>query len=308
MKRHLTSRRDFVKWTAAAAGAAALPSCSTPESEPAAEAKAEPAPAPFTKDLGAQLYTVRSVLPEKTKETLQAIAEIGYKEVEILQSHLDTLPPLLAELGLKVVSLHLDSALILGGGDSSATLPDVLAKSRAAGAGFVVMPYVPNDRRGGLDVYRSLAQKLNETGQAAKDAGLRLCYHNHAFEYEPMEGSTPLETLMTNCDPGLVALEIDVFWVSVAGHDPAAMLRTYSGRAPLVHLKDKSPTVPQQFKEGLPPESYEEVGGGALDFVAILRAGQETGVEHYFVEQDQTPGDPVASLRQSYEYLRTVQV
>jgi sugar phosphate isomerase/epimerase len=306
MKRDLTSRRDFVKWTAAAAGGGLLAGCSSPESEP--EAKAEPAAAPFTKDLGVQLYTVRSILPEKTKETLQALAEIGYKQAEILQRHLDTLLPLLAEVGLQPVGMHLDAALILGGGDSSMSVADVLGKARDAGVRFVVMPYVPNEQRGGLEVYRSLAEKLNAVGQAAKDAGMRLCYHNHAFEFEPMEGSTPLDTLMTNCDPGLVALEVDVFWVSVAGIDPVEMLRKYAGRAPLVHLKDKSPSVPQQFKEGLPPESFEEVGGGTLDFAAILRAGEETGVEHYFVEQDQTPGDPVASLRQSYEYLRSLQV
>jgi sugar phosphate isomerase/epimerase len=306
MKRDLASRRDFVKWTAAAAGAGLLSGCSSPEGAP--EAAAEPVPAPFTKDLGAQLYTVRSILPEKTKETLQALAEIGYKQVEILQDHLDTLPPLLAEVGLQPVGMHLAAALILGGGDSSLSVADVLGKARDAGVRFVVMPYVPNEQRGGLEVYRSLAEKLNTVGQAAKNAGMRLCYHNHAFEFEPMEDSTPLDTLMTNCDPGLVALELDVFWVSVAGLDPVEMLRKYAGRSPLVHLKDKSPSVPQQFKEGLPPESYEEVGSGTLDFAAILRAGEETGVEHYFVEQDQTPGDPVASLRQSYEYLRSLQI
>jgi sugar phosphate isomerase/epimerase len=306
MNRHIPSRRDFVKWTAAAGGAGLLAACSSPESAP--EAKTEPARAPFTKDLGAQLYTVRSVLPDKPKETLQAIAGIGYKEVEILQAQLDTLPPILAELGLKPVSLHLDSKLILDSADPAAGLAETLGKAHAAAISFVVMPYVPNENRGGLDVYRSLAEKLNKAGQAAKDAGLRLCYHNHAFDFEPMEGSTPLDTMMTNCDPGLVALEMDVFWVSVAGHDPVEMLHTYSGRAPLIHLKDKSATTPQQFKEGLPPEDYKEVGSGVLDFPAILRAAEEAGVEHYFVEQDQTPGDPVASLRQSYEYLRSLQI
>ena len=306
MQRSVPSRRDFIKWTAAVGSAGWLAACSQPE--PAPEAKAEPTPAPFTRDLGAQLYTVRSVLPDNTEGTLQAIAEIGYKEVEILQTQIDTLPPLLAKVGLRPAGLHLNSALILDSADPAASLAEVLGKASDAAIRFVVMPYVPNEQRGGLDVYRSLAEKLNKAGQAAKDAGLRLCYHNHAFEYEPMDGSTPLETLMTNCDPGLVALEIDVFWVSVAGHDPVEMLRGYAGRAPLVHLKDKSATTPQQFKEGLPAEYYKEVGNGVLDFPAILRAGQETGVEHYFVEQDQTPGDPVASLRQSYEYLRSLQI
>jgi sugar phosphate isomerase/epimerase len=301
MNPDVTSRRDFVR-LAAAGGAGLLTSCSAPESAP--EAKTEPVKAPFSKDLGVQLYTVRKVMPEKPKETLQAIAEIGYKEVEILQDQLDTLPPLLAELGLKPVGMHLNSALILDPADPVAGLTGV----RDAALRFVVMPYVPTEKRGGLDVYRTLAEKLNKAGQAAKDAGLRLCYHNHAFEYEPMEGSSPLEVLMKGCDPNLVALEIDVFWVSVAGHDPVEMLRTYRGRAPLVHLKDKAPDTPQQFKEGLPAQYFKEVGSGALDFAAILRAGEETGVEHYFVEQDQTPGDPVASLRQSYAYLRSLEV
>jgi sugar phosphate isomerase/epimerase len=306
MNRQIPSRRDFVKWTAAAGGAGLLAACSSQESAP--QAKTEPVRMPFTKDLGAQLYTVRSVLPDKTKETLQAIAEIGYKEVEILQTGLDNLPPLLAELGLKPVSMHLDSKLILDSADPAASLSEIFGKAHQAGIGFVVMPYVPTEKRGGLDVYRALAEKLNKVGQAAKDAGLRLCYHNHAFDFEPIDGSTPLETLMKNSDPQLLALEIDVFWVSVAGHDPVEMLHTYSGRAPLIHLKDKAAATPQQFKEGLPAEDFKEVGSGTLDFAAILRAAEETGVEHYFVEQDQTPGDPVASLRQSFEYLHSLEV
>jgi sugar phosphate isomerase/epimerase len=305
MKRPVPSRRDFFQW-AAAAGGGLLAACSAPESAP--EAKTGAAPAKFSKDLGAQLYTVRSVLPDHPKETLQAIAEIGYKEVEILQAQLDTLPPLLTEVGLKPVGMHLDSALLLDTDDPAASLSELLGKARAAGISFVVMPYVPNEKRGGLDVYRRLAENLNKAGQAAKDAGMRLCYHNHAFEFEPMDDTTPLQTLMTNTDPGLVALEIDVFWVSVAGRDPVEMLRTYAGRAPLVHLKDKAPATPQQFKEGLPAEYYKEVGNGTLDFAAILQAGAETGVQHYFVEQDQTPGNPVDSLRQSYQYLRSLKL
>jgi sugar phosphate isomerase/epimerase len=260
VSRHFPSRRDFVKWSAAAGGLPVLAGCTAPETGP--QAKSEPVTAPFTKDLGAQLYTVRSALPDKTKETLQSIAAIGYKEVEILQTQLETLPPLLIELGLKPVSMHLDSKLILDNDDPVAALSDGLSKARSAGISFVVMPYIPSEKRGGLDVYRALALKLNKTGQAAKEAGLRLCYHNHAFEYEPREGSTAFDILMKDCEPSLVALEIDVFWVSVAGRDPVEMLQAYSGRTPLVHLKDKSPTTPQQFKEGLPPESLKKPAAG----------------------------------------------
>ena len=123
-----------------------------------------------------------------------------------------------------------------------------------------------------------------------------------------MGESTPLETILAETDPALVQLELDVFWVSVAGLNPVALLEKYAGRVPLTHLKDKAGDVPQQFKEGLGKEAFKEVGNGTLDFTAILKACEPAGVKHYFVEQDQTPGDPLASLRQSYEHLRGMAV
>jgi sugar phosphate isomerase/epimerase len=49
--------------------------------------------------------------------------------------------------------------------------------------------------------------------------------------------------------------------------------------------------------------AFKEVGNGTMDWKGILRAAAAAKVEHYFVEQDQTPGDPVESLRQSFGYL-----
>src|SRR5690606_12237154 len=123
-----------------------------------------------------------------------------------------------------------------------------------------------------------------------------------------MEGSTPLDALMEYSDPATVGLELDVFWVSIAGNDPVAWLDKYTGRVPLTHLKDKAADAPTQFAEGPPKESFKEVGAGVLDLPAILRACGRAGVAHYFVEQDQTPGDPLASLKQSYEHLRSLRV
>jgi sugar phosphate isomerase/epimerase len=76
----------------------------------------------------------------------------------------------------------------------------------------------------------------------------------------------------------------------------------------LVHLKDKAPDTPQQYNEKVAKEAFREVGNGSLDFAAILEACESAGVQHYFVEQDQTPGDPLASLRQSYDHLRHLSV
>jgi len=107
-------------------------------------------------------------------------------------------------------------------------------------------------------------------------------------------------------DRKLVALEMDVFWVSVAGHDPVGMLQEWKGRVALLHLKDKAKGTPVQYNEGVDRTAFKEVGSGSLDFTAILKAAPAAGVKHYFVEQDQTPGDPIESLRKSYEFVSRI--
>ncbi len=277
----MVSRRAFFPVLAAAAAAA--------------QSKGLPA-------VGVQLYTVRGVLPRKPLETLRALDEIGYREAEVTFDNMDQIWPSLEQTRLKPVSVHLDSAMIYGAKESQ--LDGVLQKVKQRGFAFVVFPYLPENQRAGLEGARKLAGKLNAAGQKCRAAGMQLCYHNHAFEFQPIQGSTPFEVLIEQTDKSLVGIELDVFWASVAGYDPAELLRRHAGRIPLLHLKDKARGTPVMYKESVPRTAFKEVGNGVIDFPAVLRAAAPAGVEHYFVEQDATPGDPVESLRQSYEYLR----
>ena len=126
----------------------------------------------------------------------------------------------------------------------------------------------PNGRGDNLDFYKAFAEKLNAAGAACHQAGLKFAYHNHAFEFEPLANSTPLDTILAETDPVNLSLELDVFWVSVAGHDPAAKLNEYKGRVALTHLKDKQPGFPAQFSEGVAAEVFREVGAGSIDFAS----------------------------------------
>jgi sugar phosphate isomerase/epimerase len=101
-------------------------------------------------------------------------------------------------------------------------------------------------------------------------------------------------------------MELDVFWLSVAGQDPVEALKKWKGRVALLHLKDKAKDAPHRFAENMPAGAFQEVGSGSPDFSAIPKAGPGAGVKHYIVEQDQTPGDPLESLRKSFNYLKTV--
>jgi sugar phosphate isomerase/epimerase len=270
--------------------------------------------------LGVQVYTVRNLLKDQGPATFKAIAALGYKEVEILHAGMAEQAAQAKAAGLAPVSLHIESPNVTGdwtpwmpalkGAGITTPPPTDFGKlandAKALGVRYLVVAYLmPNERSqpGFLDRF---ADAMNKAGETARQAGLQLCYHNHGFEFEKgSDGKTVLDTLMARFDPARVKLEMDVFWVALAGADPVALLQKYTGRVALVHLKDKAAGVPAETNEAkVAPTTFKEVGSGSLDFRAVLKAGDAAGVEHYFVEQDQTPGDPVASLKKSYDYLQ----
>jgi sugar phosphate isomerase/epimerase len=326
------SRRDWLTSVAAgtigsvAAGGSALQALA---GAAGAGQAGTPAGGPPLGRLGVQLYTVRDQMKDAAAETLKAIAGIGYKEIELGRADLKRLVPLAKDVGLNPVSTHIEAWIVTGAkppappapGASATARPkpaprpkpptdDALKKTfdeiRAFGPSYAVVAYLfkgerPKDAAG----WMKFAEQMNRAGKFAKSAGLTLAYHNHAFEYEKLpDGQRPLDVLLKTFDPELVKIELDVYWVGITGADPVAMIEQLGKRAPLLHLKDKDKAAPPETDEGkVARTSFKEVGSGGLDFPAILKAAASAGVEHLFVEQDQTPGDPIASLKQSYDYL-----
>lgn len=251
--------------------------------------------------VGAQLYTVRSVLPQKPLETLRAIEQIGFAEVEVVANQMEPMWEALKQTRLKPVSLHFDAALFTR---DAAKLDAALDDAKQRGFAYVLCPWVPPNERS-ADAMQRLGAALNAAGRKAQQRGLVLCYHNHAFEFAPMEGGgTMFDRLLKETDPALVQIEFDIMWSQVAGVDPVSFIEKYKGRIPLVHLKNVRSGVGPQFHEKVTREDFQEVGRGAIDVARVLRAAAAAGAKHYFVEQDQTPGDPLESLRGSFNYLR----
>ena len=192
------------------------------------------------KVVGVQLYTVRSILPQKPLETLRAIEKVGYREVEVTAENLDAIWPSLQKTSLKAVSAHLNDELFMR---EQAKLPPALDDAKKRGFEYVVCPYVKPRDRGGVEVIRKLGDTLNAAGELCNKAGLRLCYHNHAFEYQPTPDGRLLDVLMKTADPKLVSLELDVMWAHVGGADPVSILKQYGDRIPLLHLKNVAPAI-----------------------------------------------------------------
>jgi sugar phosphate isomerase/epimerase len=266
---------------------------------------------------GVQLYTVREVLQKRPLETLRVIAEIGYREVEMLRNQVALLTPYLKQVPLRLVSLHFETPLLTGNWkawqhedmpriEPGVTFADTVTLARDHGFEYLVFNYLAPEERLGLDFYRALADKLNSAALKCRSAGLRFCYHNHDFEFEPKPGGRPIDTLLSRLDRKLIGLEVDTFWVSMAGVDAAAFLRQNAGWVELVHLKDRAPGTPVHYDIAtVPNDTFRELGKGDLPIREILSAASEAGVKHYFVEQDFST-DPLRSLRQSYTYLRNI--
>lgn len=242
--------------------------------------------------VGLQLYTVRAQMAADFEGTLEKVAAIGFREVEFAGYHGRAPAEVRAALGrhdLVAPSAHVTTAELRDG------LAKAIDAARRIGHRYLVLGYVPAEERRSLDDYRRLADLLNRAGESARRAGVRLCYHNHDFEFEGMEGETPYDLLLARTEARLVKAQLDLYWITKAGRDALDYFARHPGRFPSVHVKDMDST---------PRRSFTEVGRGRIDFKKIFAAAGRAGVRHYFVEQDETSGSPFDSARVSLDYLR----
>ncbi len=135
---------------------------------------------------------------------------------------------------------------------------------------------------------------LNKSGEACSRSKIQFGYHSHNFEFPPIDGIVPYDLLLQSTDKNLVKMEADLFWIIKAGVDPVAYFEKYPGRFPLWHVKD--------MERG--SEQFAEVGNGIIDFDRLFAARKMAGLEHWFVEQDQTCLEPFESLAISRDYVR----
>lgn len=144
----------------------------------------------------------------------------------------------------------------------------------------------------GLAAVEEEAVVLNEAGRRCHDAGITLCYHNHAWEFEEIAGQRVIHRLAALTDPDVVKLCPDVYWVQVGGEQPSEFIARYAGRAPYFHIKDGA------------PGRFTELGRGEVDLKAATQAMLATGPEWIVCEQDRTTKTPLESITESRDYLR----
>jgi len=238
--------------------------------------------------IGVQLYTVRTLLEEDFEGTLEAVAEIGYDQVEFHRyfgRSPDEVRQILERLGLTSPAAHFPW-------EEFRTDPaGIIETAQAVGHRYVILAWMPPEERSSIAQYQSLAAFLDEMGTACKAAGLEFAYHNHDFEFAAIDGRVPFDILLNETDPDLVDFEIDFFWMIKGGRDPLSCFASYPGRFRLCHIKDMAPG-----------QQMVDVGAGDIDFATLLAHSDQAGLKYFFVEHDE-PGDPLASIAASYDYL-----
>lgn len=256
--------------------------------------------------IGVQLYTVRDAMKEDFDGTLAKVQAIGYREVEFA-GYFDHSPKevraALERHDLSAPSTHIDYQSL------GEKFQQVIDASQAIGHSYIVNPWIPEEIRKQPDGWKRAAETFNRAGEASKKAGIQFAYHNHWFEFLPVNGKLPYDTLLEECDPNQVKMEMDLCWILLGGQDPLKYFNRYPGRFPLVHVKDlkKFPPVTasggQDFGDSL--SEITSVGGGIIDWKRIFAQSGNAGIQHYFVEHDK-PTAPFENIAASYSYLKNL--
>ncbi len=244
-----------------------------------------------TAPIAIQLYSVRDALQQDFGGTIHKIAAMGYAGVEtagVFGGTPSDATKLFSTLGLKVCSMH--SALPLGDARN-----EVIETAQALGTSYIVLPWLPPEQFASVDLIKQSCERLNEASTVAQQYGLTIGYHNHWFEPAPLGDSFGLEIMRQHLDPAVI-FELDTYWIKAGGKDPAAVVRDFGTRAPLLHMKDGP------GGSAVPGQPMVALGEGALDIPAIVNASGGNA-QWLIVELDQCATDMLEAVEKSYQYL-----
>lgn len=259
----------------------------------------------FEGPLGLQLWSLREHLSDGVDAMLARTKAYGFTEVELAGTYgmkPATYRQMLDAAGLDATSMH------SGYERFRDSLEVVLDEAEALGVDYLGIAWIPHERGKPFtnQMAREAAADFNRFGAGAKARGLRFFYHVHGYEYRPgADGRTPFDVMVDATDPETVEYEMDVFWVTHAGTDPAALLRKYPNRWRLMHIKDMKVDWPTgDYSGGTSEEADVPIGTGQINWSEVLAAAEEIGLEKYYIEDEST--DPIGNIPKSVAFLETV--
>jgi sugar phosphate isomerase/epimerase len=285
------SRREFLKASlGAVCGGAFLASYPPKNGAKKPAAPACPSADPKALGIGLNLYTIREAMAADVPGSLKRVSDAGYRYVElagyangrVYGYELLEFKKIVDDLGMEILSSHPQ----IDEGITPDIAPGMAEDHAKLGAKYCIQHWIDEKDRRTLADYSELAAGWNRTGALMKEYGIRLGYHNHNFEFAPVEGKIPYyDVLMGELDGDLVTMEIDVFWAAKAGQNAVDIFKKYPGRFELFHLKDMfTHGAPSYSTDGV--DDFAPVGAGVINFDEILAAKDVAGMKYLIVEQD----------------------
>jgi len=260
--------------------------------------------------VGVQLYSIRDAMAEDVVGSLQKVSDMGYKNLELADyangKFYGYAPAefkkIVNDMGMEVISSH---AGVEATGITRENAQKMADDHAELGVKYCVQPWVNEEDRN-IESYKKMIAAWNEVGLVMKDVGIQFGYHNHNFEFKPMDGIIPYYDLfMKEMDADLITMELDLYWVTKAGQDPVEMFNKYPGRFQLLHFKDMGFDHEEPFFDVV-KDDITAVGAGLIDFKRIYEARETAGMKYMFVEDDnQGYGKPFEGIETSIENLTT---
>lgn len=262
-----------------------------------------------------QLYSVRDDMEADFAGTLKKVKSFGYDGVEFagLFGHsADEVKKMCADAGVTPISAHVPYDELKKGDETFKTYAEI-------GCKYIVIPWINAEYLAGGEKNAEFYENVKKFGELANKYGMKLCYHNHDFEFEKFDGEYKIDLLYKAISPELLSTQLDTCWVNVGGEDPAEFVRKYNGRIEIVHLKDFAGTKggnmyaligndESKKKEASGTFEFRPVGSGLQNFSAILEACKDVNAKWVVVEQDQPSmgKTPLECAETSINYLKTI--
>lgn len=254
---------------------------------------------------GLQLFSLRDEIGKNIKSVIAKAAKAGYQELETYgydpnKGFFGLTPTEFKETlsanGMSTPSGHYGLDSYLGTGNEE-VLKVYIDVAKTVGQEYLTIPYIGADIRKSVDDFKNLAEKMNKAAELCKKSNLKIAYHNHDFEFMPVDGTMLYDVLLKETERKLVSFEMDIYWVVRAGQDPIKLIDEHRGRFSMWHIKDMDKAN---------KELNTEVGSGSIDFKKIFAKAKTSGLKHIFMEQENfTKIDPFKSIAQSATYIKT---
>ena len=257
-----------------------------------------------------QVYSIRDVAEQDFAGSMRKVKEMGYDGVELAGTYGMTAveaKKILDEIDLELVCAHVPMDQL----EDDKILDDYAA----TGMKYIAIPWLTGPKN--QEELDASIERIRKVGERCKARGMQLLYHNHDFEFEKIGGRYILDAYYAEIPSELLQTELDVCWVNVGGEKPPVYVRKYSGRAPIVHLKDfagqKSENMygligtDEKKEDASGKFEFRPVGYGLQDVPSIIAAADDAGSSWFIVEQD-SPSMGRTSMEcaeMSIRYLRS---